>query len=76
MPLSRFAEITRVRAMILAPRLAASRALSTTRRASLTQPSEYSNALVNSRFNGLPAGSRVMSSVAVAGSSLRPPIWS
>ena len=42
--------------------------------ASLTQPSEYSKALRNSGFSGLPAGSLAMSSVRVAGSNLRPPI--
>ncbi|EHH04857.1 hypothetical protein ATCR1_17148, partial [Agrobacterium tumefaciens CCNWGS0286] len=44
-PPSRRAETTRVRFMIVAPRSAASRALRTTKRASSTQPSEYSKAL-------------------------------
>ena len=53
-PSSRRALTQRVRVLMSAPRSAASRALSTTRRASSTQQSEYSKARVNSGLSGLP----------------------
>src|SRR5438105_8258838 len=72
-PASRLALTQRVRVLMSAPRSAASRALSTTRRASSTQQSEYSKARVNSDLSGPPAESRVRSRLLVGGRILRPP---
>ena len=52
-PFSRRAPVTLQRVRIVAPRSAASRALSTTSRASFTQPSEYSKALRKHRLQRL-----------------------
>ena len=63
----------RVRVRMSAPRAAASRAFSTTSRASSTQQSEYSKPRVNSGRSGAPAGSVRRSSERVpAGSRARP----
>ncbi len=63
---------TRARVITRAPRAAASRAFSATRRASCTQQSEYSNALRNCGLSARPAGSRVRSRRGCrAGSSAR-----
>ena len=70
------ARVQRVRVRMLAPRAAASRAFSTTRRASSVQQSEYSKARVKRGCSGAPAGSRRRSSVRVPGRILRPPMWS
>ena len=75
-PPSRSAETTRLRVWIAAPFAAASMALSTTRRESSTQQSEYSKAVAPLSLSGRPAASCERSSVRVAGSFLRPPIWS
>ncbi len=74
--LSRSAPVQRVQVATVAPRSAASRAFSTTMRASSTQQSEYSKPSVYSGFNGSPAGSWRRRRVRVFGRRLRPPRWS
>ena len=66
----------RVRVRISAPRAAASRAFSTTRRESSTQQSEYSKPRAYSGRSGAPAGSRRRSTARVGGRIWRPPRWS
>src|SRR5436190_1227802 len=73
LPPSRRADTQRVRGLMSAPRSAASRALSTTRRASSTQQSEYSKPRVKSGLSGVPVISLVRSTLRVAGRILRPP---
>ena len=75
-PSARRAPMQRVRVRMSAPRAAASRAFSTTRRASSTQQSEYSKPRVNSGRSGAPAGSVRRSSERVPGRIFRPPRWS
>ena len=66
----------RVRVWIWAPRSRASMATSTTRRASSTQPSEYTKARDRCGCRQRPSGSRWRSTVAVPGSKSRRARWS
>ena len=64
---SRDSAVQQVRVRMVAPCSAASTAFSTTRRASSTQPSEYTKPRLNWGFNGVPAAWRARSMPLEAG---------